>query len=114
MKNSSLVLAIPVIELMYFKGDFQKLPANKTFELVIDYPLKHPALFKIKTGKSGMGLNLLLLKIGKNYEKVYQNESKYGIWGHNIGDLQLEGIEIDYKNKRITLHVSSYETKTRK
>lgn len=101
-------------------GDLQKLPANKIFELIIDYPLSTPAIYKIKTGKKGMGLAKLLKTIGKAYQKTYNREnvsiarlkdedakSLYGIWGHSIDDLSIEGITVDFKKKIITLDVGS-------
>lgn len=93
-----------------WKGDLQKLPAKKIYELVIDYPLSNPAIFKINTGKTGMGLIALLSKIGKLYQQTYDVEDangRYGIYGHDIDDLAIEGITVDHKKKRITLSVGS-------
>lgn len=116
--KQSVDIFIPVTNLAaYWKGNFEKLPANKTYELVIDYPLTKPARFKINTGKKGMGLIALLGRIGKLYQRVYDKEDAtltseseggcYGIWGHDIGDLSIEGINIDHKKKLITLDVGS-------
>lgn len=87
--------------------DFDKLPANETFTLAIDYPLSVKAAFPLKTGKNGMGLPRLLQEIGKAYREVYENDEKYGIWGHGIGDLWLEGINIDLEKKTVRLSVGS-------
>jgi len=114
MKNKqSLTVFIPVTNLSaIWKGDFNRLPANSTYQLIIDYPLTHPVTYNIKTGKNGMGLISLLSKIGKLYEKTYQDDDdsdgeKHGIWGHDIGDLSLEGIDINHNRKTITLAVGS-------
>ena len=99
-----------------WKGNFDKLPANKIYELVIDYPLTHPAVYKIKTGKKGLGLVALFGKIGKLYQRTYDKEDAtletedggcYGIWGHSIGHLAIEGINVDHKRRLITLNVGS-------
>lgn len=119
-KNSeNMTLDIPVTYLIdaTWKGEFQKLPPNRTYELTIDYPLSNPATYKIKTGKKGMGLIKLLKAIGKAYERTYAREDRtlkseeeggvYGIWGHDIGDLALEGISINHKTRKIRLDIGS-------
>lgn len=111
-KNTqSIDLSVRITDLEeYWKGDFQKLPANSTYELVIDYPLSFPAHYKINTGKNGMGLMALLRKIGKLYQKTYDLDSKcsaYNIYGHDIGDLNLAGIRVNHKTKTIKLDVDS-------
>jgi hypothetical protein len=118
MKNQNITVHIPVTMLSsIWKGEFPKLPANKTYQLVIDYPLSNPVTYPIKTGKKGMGLVSLLGKIGKLYQKTYDVEDetleseaeggRYGIYGHDIGDLNLSGINVNHKTKKITLDVDS-------
>lgn len=106
-KKQSIQVDVQVAMLDCFKGDLQQLPPNQTFELLIDYPLSKPAVYKIKTGQHGMGLGKLLQKIGEAYRKVYEEEDKYGVWGHYITDLAIEGIKVNYKTKKITLDVGS-------
>src|SRR5208283_3116226 len=95
-----------------WKGDFEKLPSNETYELKIDYPLTHPARFNIKTGAKGMNLLQLIKIIGELYEKIYEAEPDddfcdedgiYGIYGHGIDDLNLSGINVNHTTKKITL-----------
>lgn len=99
-------------------SDFDKLPPHQIFSLVIDYPLDTPATYEIKTGRSGMGLNKLVGEIGKAYKKTYDVEDAweeteedpdppFGIWGHDLSDLYLEQININYKTNKITLDVGS-------
>ncbi len=111
MPRQSITVHIPVTMLAsLWKGDFRKLPANKIYELIIDYPLYKPAVYKIKTGKNGMGLVQLLGRIGKLYQKTYDREDDTGIYeihGHDIDDLNLSGICVDHKSKKITLSVDS-------
>ena len=104
----SATLFIPIISLdAVWKGDASSLPPNKTYSLIIDYPLDKPAVFKIKTGKKGMSFLSLLNKIGIFYNRVYEDGHKYVVWGHDISDLSLEGIDINHKNKTISLYVGS-------
>jgi hypothetical protein len=117
--KQNITVFIPVTHLLgiWSRKEFQKLPANQTFELKIDYPLSYPAHYKIRTGKNGMGLTKLLSVIGKSYQKTYDVEDatmdtdmgcgRYGIYGHDIGDLSIVGINVDYKKKTIRLDVGS-------
>lgn len=107
VKKQNISLDVQVSALDYFKGDMQLLPPNKTYQLIIDYSVSNWATYKIHTGKSGIGLNRLLTYIGKAYNKVYAAEDKYGVWGHGINDLALEGINIDHTSKTIRLQVGS-------
>lgn len=90
----------------FFKGDIFLKP-NTTYSLEIDYPLGVPAIFEIKSGETGMGTNSLIGKICESYYKIYQNEEKYEIWGHCLGDLAIEGINVNHEKKTIELFVGS-------
>jgi hypothetical protein len=108
--EQSVTIFIPVAQLSAtWKGEFKKLPANKIFDLVLDYPFGGARVhrFPIKTGKKGMGLIALLGKIGQAYEKIYEDPDKNEVFGHDIDDLQLEGIHVNYKTKKITLDIGS-------
>jgi hypothetical protein len=115
--KESVSLSIPLTYIdAVWKGDFNKLPANQTYDLLIDYPLTHPATVKIKTGKGGMNLIKLVKVIGNAYTKIYEAEpdseycdedGTYDIWGHGIDDLCLVGIDINHTSKKITLGVDS-------
>ena len=90
--------------------------------LVIDYPLNKPAKFILKSSESGFTKKQLVKEISKKYHEIYESEEssaktktipvekreglinrnetdgKYGIWGHDIGDLDLSSIEV-YKTE---------------
>jgi len=107
-KRESATLWVPVTYLGgIWRGTFKELPPNETYELLIDYPLANPARFNIKTGKNGLNLVALLGKIGKCYEEVYNEEDRYGIWGHDIGDLSIQGIDVNHVKKTIKLSMGS-------
>ena len=90
--------------------------------LVIDYPLNKPAKFKLKSSEKGFTKKQLVLEISKKYREIYefeessaktktipvekreglinrnQTDGKYGIWGHDIGDLDLSSADV-YKTE---------------
>jgi hypothetical protein len=90
--------------------------------LVIDYPLNKPAKFILKSLGKGFTKKQLVLEISKKYHEIYESEEssaktktipiekregvinrnetdgKYGIWGHDIGDLDLSSVEL-YKTE---------------
>ena len=116
--TQSISLFVPIIYLLgIWKKEFQELPPNQSFQLTIDYPLSKPAVYKINTGKKGMGLSRLLKTIGKKYQQTYDREDAttkdkeeggcYGIYGHAMSDLAIEGIQVNYKKKTIKLDVGS-------
>jgi hypothetical protein len=87
----------------------------------IDYPLNKPAQFTLKS-PAGFTKKQLIFEISKKYKEIYNEEEKtaktktvpiekrkgiinrnetdgiYGIWGHDIGDLDLSSIDV-YKTK---------------
>ena len=92
--------------------------ANSEITLIIDYPLNNPAEFLLKSPTKGFTKRQLVLQISKKYHEIYEVEEssannktvpieerkgvinrnetngKYGIWGHDIGDLDLSSIEV--------------------
>lgn len=106
IKNIDLYVQITDIE-NHVKNSRYKLPPNKSYQLIIDYPVENPVKFEIKTGKNGLSQIDLINKIGDCYYKVYKNDDKYGVWGHDIGDLVLAGIKINHTTKTIRLEVDS-------
>lgn len=106
--KESVNIFIPITSLgATVKGKFSGLKPNKVYELQIDYPLDKVYVFEIKTGKGGVALIELLAKIGEIYKHIYDNEEKYGIWGHSIDDLCLEGIYINHTTRKIAIDIGS-------
>ena len=112
-----------VVDTWDFSGRDVWLPPNRVYELTIDYPLSNPAVIKVRTGERGLGFAGLMTKIVKGYRRVYKQEdtsierakakgdfdgeSRWGIWGHNIGDLAIEGMDINHEKRKIRLRVGS-------
>lgn len=89
--------------------------------VIVDYPVRKPVNFKI-TSESGFTKSDLLRKIGQIYRQLYQDEEasstirtvpkdkrkgvvnrnatdgKYGIWGHDIDDLDISSATISCNN----------------
>lgn len=110
-----------------YDNDQVVLPRNKEYVLEIDYPLHTTAKFEIKSGTKGISRGKLVSIVRKYYKKVYEIEDsttkvkpshipnmlnrnftdgKFGIWGHDIGDLVLVDASVS-KNNVITLGVDS-------
>ena len=90
---------------------------QKTVNLIIDYPLKKPANI-VLSNPNGFTRKDLILEISKQYHKIYSEEEasaktktippdqrtglinrnetdgKYGIWGHDLSDLDLSAVEV--------------------
>lgn len=90
--------------------------------LIIDYPLNKPAEFLLKSPGKSFTKKQLVLEISKRYHQIYEEEEssakvktipiekreglinrnetdgKYGIWGHDISDLDLSSVEV-YKTE---------------
>ncbi len=106
-KKQALSMCVSVPDAHRFGFVDVVLPPDQEYSIIIDYPLRKPATFKVKTGKRGMGTSALIRKVGQLYNKVYANEAKHGVWGHEMQDLILSGIVVDHVRKLIQLSVDS-------
>lgn len=96
--------------------------------LIIDYPLNNPAKFLLISSEKGFTKKQLAIEISKKYLDIYKAEERsaktktipvekreglinrnetdgmYGIWGHDIGDLDLSSLQVyKTKNGKITI-----------
>jgi hypothetical protein len=100
---------------------------RNSVRLYIDYPLNYPVFFDLKSKENGFTRKELAEQISKKYHLIYSEEEesannktipqeqrkimnrnptdgKYGVWGHDIIDLDLTAIEVyEDKNKKLTL-----------
>jgi hypothetical protein len=105
--------------------DIIVISENKV-SVIIDYPLTNFYQFNLKSDK-GFTREMLLTEISRHFYKLYaeeeksatiktlpmekrtmynrnQTNGKYGIWGHDIGDLVLSSIKVfKEKNNKIVL-----------
>ena len=96
--------------------------------VIIDYPVRKPVNFKI-TSDSGFTKSDLLRKIGQIYRQLYKDEEasstiktvpmdkrkgvvnrnatngKYGIWGHDIDDLDINSATISCNNGKCIIEL---------
>ncbi|MFN5982325.1 MAG: hypothetical protein ACK476_10725 [Fluviicola sp.] len=112
--------------------DADKIVINEPeITLYIDYPLENPVKFIIKSNVDGFTKKQLALEISEKYHELYskeektaqvktipkdkrngvinrnQTDGKYGIWGHDISDLDLNSIEV-YKNPDGKIQISLF------
>jgi hypothetical protein len=71
-------------------------------KLYICYPLSVVVENDIKFNS----LHSLISEIRKTYKEIYKNPIKYGIWGHSIYDLVIEGIGI-YDGNLVKVSIGS-------
>lgn len=105
MTTTKMTCDVPVERLEYFSGKLDLKPKTK-YTLVIDYPLNKPANFEFESGTKP-DLAELFAFIGKCYKNVYRDTVGYGVWGHDIEDLVIEGVSVDNKAKTIKLGIGS-------
>lgn len=99
---------------------------SQTALIIIDYPLNKPCEIKIKSDNpTGFTKAELILKISNEYKRIYKEEEesastkttpmeerggiinrnetngKYGIWGHDLIDLDLSAIVVHNKKGKI-------------
>ena len=118
----------PKAELKYLVDADKIILPFTTAKIIIDYPLNFPADFEISTTGQGFSRKQLILEISERYHEIYkleestattktipldkrkglinrnQTDGKFGVWGHDISDLDLSQIEV-HKNSlgQITL-----------
>lgn len=104
------------------------LPFNKVI-LIIDYPVKSPVYIPLTSNGDGFSRKQLITAISQQYHAMFKEEEitatnkttplekreglqnrnetngKYGIWGHDLSDLDLSYIEV-HKNKNGLIYLS--------
>ncbi len=97
--------------------------------LIIDYPLSKATKFVLKATNKGFTRKELLRGISQKYHEIYkieestatvktiplekrvglsnrnQTDGEFGIWGHDLGDLDLSEIDV-YKDKDGKIHIT--------
>jgi hypothetical protein len=79
----------------------------QTVRGLIDYPLERPCLFTIHVGDEPWSVWDVCCAIADQYARIYEEPDKYGIEGHDLGDLWIEGL-LYYPEKRLIYpHIGS-------
>lgn len=107
-------MANPSDDLLHLIAKDEVVIAQPELSVIIDYPLNNEYKFDLQS-ENGFSREKLALEISKAYHRIYEEEErsatiktlpmeqrkihnrnetngKYGIWGHDIGDLVLSGI----------------------
>lgn len=84
--------------------DKDKIVATDKIKIIVSYPLEKDKAFEIKAKK--FTLENVVNCVIKVYEKIYASPEKYKVYGHGIGDLYLESIQIQ-NDGTVTLNVGS-------
>jgi hypothetical protein len=86
-----------------------KVTRRQTIVVKLDYPLGATVRFT-RTKKGGWTLQQIANEIHRIYQtKIYAGakvEDEYGVWGHDIGDLVLEGIDVRNVNDYLEVNPS--------
>lgn len=101
------------------------LEEGEPLSLTIDYPLSKEVTFTVPFSYC---VNEMIDVICDKYREIYEEEEatkthnpepnprlynrpesdgEYGIWGHELGDLFIEILEVDVKNKTLNMFVGS-------
>lgn len=114
-------LVSPEADMPNLLGKNERLIADAEVKVLIDYPLTHHYFFPLSSGK-GLSRMQLVREISRIYQQIYAEEEqtasiktlpvkqrqlynrnttngKYGIWGHDPGDLVLTKISV-YKPRQ--------------
>jgi hypothetical protein len=74
----------------------------KTATIIIRYPLNNPVRFELLPNEKGFSRKQLIQEINRRYHEIYNEDEKtngkYGIWGHDLSDLDLGTIEVHKRN----------------
>jgi len=106
----------PMVDLPQLINKDQTVIVNRSVTVIFDYPFSKQYNVEIKSSK-GFTRKMLIMEISKIYHHIYNQEEKtatvktlpmekrtmynrnetngkFGIWGHDIGDLVLSGIDV--------------------
>jgi hypothetical protein len=82
----------------------------KPITITLDYPLSRAVTITVKPyqihGCKFMDLGYVLWQIAKQYQRIYKEHKRYGVWGHMLDDLWFERLTID-KNGQAELFIGS-------
>jgi hypothetical protein len=79
----------------------------KTVRGMIDYPLERPCLFTINVGEEPWSVWDICCAFAEQYARIYEQPERYGVWGHDLSDLWIEGLLYFSEKRLIYPHVGS-------
>ena len=84
------------------------LPPGR-FTVILDYPFDDEYRFTVSS-KWGMTAYDLAVRVAQRYAKIYGDRklrNELGIWGHEIGDLGIEGFRVNLKANVVDVYIGS-------
>jgi hypothetical protein len=81
------------------------LPAH--VRALIDYPFETPILFEIRTGNEPWSVWDICCAFADQYEKIFEDPERYGIWGHDLMDLWIERLVYFPEERLLYAHIGS-------
>lgn len=84
----------------------QRVTQTARITIVYEYPL-HGTHEIIHNRKTGWTLQQICAAVQNDYKKIYDRPNRYGIWGHGIGDLVIESIQYNPRNRKVILGIGS-------
>jgi len=76
---------------------------GEDLEVTINYPLAKDYTFRVS---GPLTRQQLAAEVQKHYKKIYENPERWGVWGHDIGDLVLHTLYV-YKDGKAEVGVDS-------
>jgi hypothetical protein len=67
---------------------------------LVNYPVEGPVLFSIEAGAKPWYLWDILTAFSDQYSRIYEDPARFGVWGHDLEDLWIEGLSY-YPGKRL-------------
>jgi hypothetical protein len=83
--------------------------ARSTIRVVFDYPLRTEVAFTFSAPtETGFTRRDLFACVAAGYSRIYADPSdRYGVWGHELKDLVLSGVDYDETTGLVRLFVDS-------
>ncbi|HYT95583.1 MAG TPA: hypothetical protein VEL76_43085 [Gemmataceae bacterium] len=87
--------------------EIEKEGLPTTVRGLIDYPLERPCLFTINVGEEPWSLWEICCAFADQYLRIYEEPDKYGVSGHDLTDLWIEGLLYYPEKQLIYAHIGS-------
>jgi len=96
-------------------GGNEIVAESPEIEIVFDYPLSHEVTLPFSNDGKPFTRRDFWRAVYEGYTQIYREEDEaerqdfdgpYGIWGHDIGDLHIEGVT-EVESNKFELHMGS-------
>jgi hypothetical protein len=87
--------------------EMEKEGLPTTVRVLLDYPFERPCLFTIEVGEEPWSVWDICCAIADQYARIYEEPDRYGVEGHDLGDLWIEGLCYYPEKQLIYPHIGS-------